>query len=134
MLTVFLFYFFRGKKWWCLLGQLLGLYWVNVELLGGLVYPIRLLGMELELCQQGLALLALIPIWLYHGRQGYHSKPFQYVCYGFYPVHMLVIVADPECYDPVSTKPGGANPKPGAPHSAPGFGFYIEFDSKLVFF
>ena len=92
VLTVFLFYFFRGKKWWCLLGQLLGLYWVNVELLGGLVYPIRLLGMELELCQQGLALLALIPIWLYHGRQGYHSKPFQYVCYGFYPVHMLVIV------------------------------------------
>lgn len=54
--------------------------------------PSGLLGIEFELCQQGLALLALIPIWLYHGRQGYHSKPFQYVCYGFYPVHMLVIV------------------------------------------
>ena len=92
VLTVFLFYFFRGRKWWCLLGQAAALYWVNVELLGGLMYPVQLLGMDLELCQQGLALLALIPIWLYRGRQGYHSKPFQYACYGFYPVHMLVLV------------------------------------------
>lgn len=92
VLTVFIFYFFRERKWWCLLGQLLALYWVNVELLGGLMYPIRLFGMEFELCQQGLALLALLPIWLYRGRQGYHSKPFQYFCYAFYPIHMLVIV------------------------------------------
>jgi len=92
VLTVFLFYFFRGRKWWCLLGQAAALYWVNVELLGGLMYPVQLLGMDLELCQQGLALLALIPIWLYRGRQGYHSKPFQYACYGFYPIHMLVLV------------------------------------------
>ena len=60
--------------------------------LGGLMYPVQLLGMEFELCQQGLALLALIPIWLYRGRQGYHSKPFQYLCYAFYPVHMLLLV------------------------------------------
>lgn len=92
VLTVFIFYFFRGRKWWCLLGQMLTLYWVNVELLGGLMYPIRLFGMEFELCQQGLALLALLPIWLYRGRRGYHSKPFQYFCYAFYPIHMLVIV------------------------------------------
>ena len=92
VLTVFIFYFFRGRKWWCLLGQMLALYWVNVELLGGLMYPIRLFGMEFEICQQGLALLALLPIWLYRGRQGYHSKPFQYFCYAFYPIHMLVIV------------------------------------------
>ena len=92
VLTVFLFYFFRGRKWWCLLGQAAALYWVNVELLGGLMYPVQLLGMDYEFCQQGLALLALIPIWLYRGRQGYHSKPFQYACYGFYPVHMLVLV------------------------------------------
>ena len=92
VLTVFVFYFLHGRKWWCFLGQLAALYWLNVELLGGLMYPIRLLGMELELCQQGLALLALIPIWLYRGRQGYHSKPFQYLCYAFYPVHMLLLV------------------------------------------
>lgn len=92
VLTVFIFYFFHGRKWWCLLGQIAALYWVNVELLGGLMYPVRLFGMEFELCQQGLALLALVPIWLYRGRQGYHSKPFQYFCYAFYPVHMLILV------------------------------------------
>jgi len=63
----------------------------RVELLGGLMYPIQLFGMDFELCQQGLALLALVPIWLYRGRQGYHSKPFQYACYAFYPVHMLLL-------------------------------------------
>ena len=93
ILTVFIFYFFRGRKWWCLPGQFLALYWVNVEMLGGLMYPIHLFGNEFEICQQGLALLALIPLWLYRGRQGYHSKPFQYLCYGFYPVHMLVLAA-----------------------------------------
>lgn len=94
VLTVFIFYFFHGhgRKWWCLLGQLVALYWVNVELLGGLMYPIQLFGMDFELCQQGLALLALVPIWLYRGRQGYHSKHFQYACYAFYPVHMLLLV------------------------------------------
>lgn len=92
VLTMFVFYLFRGRKWWCFLGQLLALYWVNVELLSGLMYPVTILGTEIELCQQGLALLALIPIGLYRGRQGYHSKPFQYACYAFYPVHMLVIV------------------------------------------
>ena len=92
VLTVFIFYFFRGRKWWCLAGQILALYWINVKMLGGLMYPIRLFGMDMELCQQGLALLALIPIWLYRGRQGYHSKAFQYICYAFYPVHMLILV------------------------------------------
>ena len=97
VLTVLIFYFFRGRKWWCLLGQLLALYWVNVELLGGLMYPVTLFGMDFELCQQGLALLALIPIWLYRGRQGHHSKPFQYACYAFYPVHMLVLALVLRC-------------------------------------
>ena len=85
VLTIFIFYFFRGRKWWCLAGQLLALYWVNVQLLGGLLYPVHIFGMEFEICQQGLALLALLPIWLYRGRQGYHSKPFQYACYAFIP-------------------------------------------------
>ena len=92
VLTVSVFYFLHGRKWWCFLGQLAALYWLNVELLGGLMYPVQLFGMEFELCQQGLALLALIPIWLYRGRQGYHSRPFQYLCYAFYQVHMLLLV------------------------------------------
>ena len=39
VLTVFIFYFFHGRKWWCLLGQLAALYWVNVELLGAPASP-----------------------------------------------------------------------------------------------
>lgn len=91
VLTVLVFYFFRGRAWWCLAGQLLALYWLNVEMLGGLMYPVQLFGASFEICQQGFALLALVPIWLYRGRQGYHSRWFQYFCYAFYPVHMLVL-------------------------------------------
>ena len=91
VLTVLVFYFFRGRAWWCLAGQLLALYWLNVEMLGGLMYPVQLFGVSFEICQQGFALLALVPIWLYRGRQGYHSRWFQYFCYAFYPVHMLVL-------------------------------------------
>lgn len=91
--TVLVFYFFRGRKWWCYLGQFLCLFWINWELLGGLCYPVTVFGIELELVQQGFALLALIPIWLYKGRQGHHSKPFQIACYAFYPVHILVLAA-----------------------------------------
>ena len=91
VVTILVFYFFRERKWWCLAGQLAALYYLNVEVLSGLAWPVTLLGREFFLVQQGLALLALVPIWLYRGRQGYHSKGFQYACYAFYPVHMLVL-------------------------------------------
>ena len=35
--------------------------------------------------------MALIPIWLYNGRQGAHNKAIQYACYAFYPAHMLIL-------------------------------------------
>lgn len=92
VLTVFVFYFFHDRKWWCFLGQLVGLYLINVHLLGSMYYPIDFFGMELHLVQQGLALFALIPIWLYRGRQGFHTKPFQYFCYAFYPAHIVVLL------------------------------------------
>ena len=91
ILTVLVFYFFRGRNWWCLLGQILCLVFINFELLGGLVYEITLFGMPVTIAQQGFALLALIPLWLYRGKQGYHSKGFQYFCYAFYPLHMLIL-------------------------------------------
>lgn len=91
VLTVFVFYFFHGRKWWCYLGQFVALYWLNVELLGGMYYPVQILGREVELMQQSFALLALIPIWLYRGRKGPYSKLFQYFCYAFYPLHCLIL-------------------------------------------
>lgn len=91
ILTVLVFYFFRGKKWWSYLGQFLCLWYINVEMLGGFAYELQIFGKPQFIVRQGFALLALIPIWLYRGKQGYHSKWLQYVYYGFYPLHLLIL-------------------------------------------
>lgn len=67
------------------------LYYINVQLLGGLYFEVNIFGVTLEIVQQGLALLALPIISLYNGERGYHKKWWQYFCYAFYPVHMLVL-------------------------------------------
>lgn len=92
VLTVLMFYFFRGQTWKSRLVQFVCLYILNVELLGGYYYTFHLFGHDIEFTQQGLALLSLIPIWLYHGRQGIHNKIFQYACYAFYPVHIIELL------------------------------------------
>ncbi|MBE6964257.1 MAG: conjugal transfer protein TraX [Ruminococcaceae bacterium] len=71
--------------------QLLGMYWINVEMMGGLVYPVTLLGWSFEFPRQGLALLALPILWLYDGRQGLHNPYTKWGCYLFYPVHLLIL-------------------------------------------
>lgn len=91
VLTVFTFYFFKKRNWTGRFCQLLCLYYLNVTLLGGYCYVVSLFGHPFELAQQGFALLALIPIWLYRGRQGPHGKAFRVFCYAFYPAHMLLL-------------------------------------------
>lgn len=91
VLTTYVFYFFRKRNWWGFLGQFLFLAYINIEMIKGFFYPVTIGTLSLELSQQGLALLALLPIWLYRGKQGYHSKPFQYFCYAFYPLHTLIL-------------------------------------------
>ena len=91
VLTVLAFYFCRGKKWWQMLGQLICLWYINVEMLSGFAYEVQIFGQTHFFVRQGLAILALIPIWLYQGKQGHHSKAFQYFCYGFYPLHLLIL-------------------------------------------
>lgn len=88
---VLTFYFFRGKKWWHYLAQLLCMWFINCEILGGYGYEIDLFGNTHFVARQGIAIFALIPIWLYRGRQGYHSKPLQYIYYLFYPLHLLIL-------------------------------------------
>ena len=90
VVMVLLFYVFRGTSWgW--LGLLLGMIYVNAELISGRMYDVTLLGHTFQYYQQGYAVLALIPIWLYNGRQGPYSRKIQMACYWFYPVHMLVL-------------------------------------------
>ena len=88
---VLTFYFFRGKRWWNALGQLLGMWYINCEMIGGFGYEINLFGGTHFIARQSIALLALIPIWLYQGKQGYHSKKLQYIYYSFYPLHLLIL-------------------------------------------
>lgn len=61
VVTVLVFYFLRGRKWWCLAGQIVALYYLNVEILCGLGYEVSICGREVFIVQQGLAVLALIP-------------------------------------------------------------------------
>lgn len=91
VLTVLTFYAFRKKRWWDYVAQVLILYLINVELLGGYYFEVNLFGVTLEVVQQGLALFALPIIWLYNGELGYHKKWWQYFCYSFYPLHMIVL-------------------------------------------
>ena len=91
VLTILVFYFFRGRKWWCLAGQTALLYYLNVEVLKGLAFEVELFGQTHFIVQQGVALFALIPIWLYRGRKGRGGRGFQYACYAFYPLHMLAL-------------------------------------------
>ena len=91
ILMVLTFYFFKGKKWWSLLGQILCLWYINTEMLGGFTYEFIVFGHTVHFLRQSLTMFSLILIWLYHGKQGYHSKWFQYFCYAFYPLHLLIL-------------------------------------------
>lgn len=89
--TVLVFYFFRQKKWWSYIVQFICLWYINIEMLGGFGYEIHLGSITYFFTRQGFALLALIPIWLYRGKQGYYSKALQYTYYAFYPIHLLIL-------------------------------------------
>ena len=91
VLTVLVFYFFNGDAWYHRMGQFIGLYYINFELLGGIYDAYNIFGNTFEFPRQGFALFALIPIWLYNGKRGVHSKRFQYFNYAFYPLHLLIL-------------------------------------------
>lgn len=91
ILMIMVFYVFRGNRWWQMLGQLAGLIWVNLVLMGGFMVPVDIAGRTFEISQQGMAVFAIIPIWLYNGKRGLHNKFIQYLFYAFYPIHMLIL-------------------------------------------
>ena len=73
------------------IGQLIGMLYINWHMIGGLQIPIPMGGGEFMLPLQGLAVLTLIPIWLYNGEKGSCFRTIQPLCYWFYPVHILVL-------------------------------------------
>ncbi len=88
--TVLIFYIFRNLKYgW--IAELVGIVYINWFMIGGLVFNVPIYGHILEIPEQGIAVLALIPIWLYNGKEGPSGKAAKYFFYIFYPAHMLVL-------------------------------------------
>ncbi len=88
---ILVFYFFRGNKWYHYAGQLVGIGYINLFAMKGLVFPTEIFGHVFEIPQQGAAVLALILIWCYRGKRGYHNTVTKYAFYAFYPIHMLIL-------------------------------------------
>lgn len=87
VLMVLVFHLFRNVKFGWLI-QLAAMIFINVKMLGGLGFEVG----SVFVPNQAFAVLAMIPILLYNGRQGWKSRGFQYACYAFYPVHILILV------------------------------------------
>ena len=91
ILTVLVFYFCRGRSLRHFLLQLVLLAYINIEVLAGFGWELELFGRTVFLHRQALALLALVPIWLYRGKQGPYNKGIRLLYYGFYPIHLLIL-------------------------------------------
>ena len=87
VLMVILFYFTHDLGLVGKIAQVIGLYYINVEMISGETIP--LFGFDVTV--QGFAILSLIFIWLYNGEQGPHSKMIRNCFYLFYPIHILIL-------------------------------------------
>ncbi len=91
ILTVVMFYLLRGERWYHKLLQFAGLFIINCVMIKGQFIPISLFSWELELHVQSFAILSYPLILLYHGKKGPKNKIIQYLCYAFYPAHLLIL-------------------------------------------
>lgn len=91
ILTVLVFYFFRGRKFWNFALQFFCLWYINTEILSGFYYVVQIFGREVEIVRQGFAIFALLPIWLYRGKQGLYNKGIKALYYWFYPAHLIIL-------------------------------------------
>ncbi len=91
VLTMLVFYFFHDKTKLNQIIQFILLVIIHIFAMSFSHIDVTILGVTIPVIKQGFALLALIPIWMYKGRQGPHNKVFQIFCYLFYPVHMFLL-------------------------------------------
>ena len=91
ILTFVLFYFSRKCNYRRAV-ELFGLIIINIFMFHGELFLLNIGNIQLPYSLQGLAIFSLIPIWLYKGKQGYHSKTWSYFCYCFYPAHIIILV------------------------------------------
>lgn len=88
---VLTFYFLHERKLRCFIAQAVCLWYINFEIISGYEYVYNIFGEEVYILRQGYAMLALIPIWLYKGKQGLYNKGIKALYYWFYPAHLLVL-------------------------------------------
>lgn len=91
ILTVYVFYLFRKRHPVNMFLQFLCLFVFNNYGFNGHIYYLNIFGVTLEIARQSFALLALIPIWLYNGKQGHYNRKVKYCFYAFYPLHLLIL-------------------------------------------
>lgn len=89
-LTVVMFYLFKDFPFAWLL-QLAAMVLMNLILFEGQQIPVEIFGKTFGFPAQGFAVFSLVPIWLYGGKKGNGNKITQYIFYGFYPVHMIIL-------------------------------------------
>ena len=87
VLMVLIFYVFDDHTFIGAFMQFALLYIVNGRLMKSFLIP--LLGTWMPI--QTLAVLSLLLVWLYNGKKGIKSRVFQYFCYAFYPLHMVLL-------------------------------------------
>ncbi len=91
LLTVLVFYLFRGEKHYHRLLQLIAMVLLHVVFFKGQTVTLSLAAFRFEMPLQGISVLSLIPIWLYNGERGFDNKWIRIAFYAFYPVHMLIL-------------------------------------------
>ena len=92
IMMVLVFYFFRNRKWWNFVVQIILLAWINIFLIPRYDFSFNLFGNKIYAPVQSFAIFSLVFIWLYNGKQGIHNKITKYMFYSFYPLHLLLIV------------------------------------------
>ena len=90
VLTVLVFYIFRDFRFsWVL--QFVTIIYINAFMMSGLTYNFELFGININFPQQAFAILSLILIAMYNGKQGIKNNFTKYGTYLFYPIHMLIL-------------------------------------------
>ena len=91
ILTVMVFYLCRGNSKINRFMQFIGLVYINCFILKGLCFTVTIGSFSWDIPYQGFAILSLIPIWLYKGRQGPYNRVIKEIYYWFYPVHAFIL-------------------------------------------
>lgn len=92
ILTVVLFYLVHGKRYGFVL-EIIGMLFLHGVWLKGVSIRIDILLFTVSVPCQVFAVLAMVPIGMYNGKQGALSKGVRRIFYFFYPLHMLILFA-----------------------------------------